>query len=93
MDERERVGGALSERTYRNMAYWRKHATSYPFPVETDLEDAPRPEAVQRAIGGDFLRVPLPEIGVVFWGFNRDEDRKTFMSMWGGTTGEGVRGQ
>lgn len=53
-----------------SFAAWNAKKDQYPFQLQTDgIKGSPRPEAVPVELYGDFIRVPIPEIDVVWWGF------------------------
>ncbi|USN15223.1 hypothetical protein KIKIMORA_00770 [Brevundimonas phage vB_BpoS-Kikimora] len=51
-------------------AAWDAKREQYPFHRTTrGIKSSPPPEAVEPAAFGDFVRVPIPPLDVVFWGF------------------------
>lgn len=63
----------------RGFDAWNAVREKYPFHHQQDgIKGATRPEAVSVEAYGDFLRVPIPEIDVVFWGFLTKEAHTRF---------------
>jgi hypothetical protein len=82
----------MTDRLTTNMRVWQERSVKYPFHRETPHRGAPRPQVVERALGADVLRVPLPDLGVVFWGFRTKEAAERFSREFGATTYQ-VEGQ
>jgi hypothetical protein len=53
----------------KNLDFWTTRKARYAVHASTPYRLRPRPEDVERHLGGPLLRVPVFALGVIFWGF------------------------